>query len=52
MPLLYQNKENKRDDENIGMFQKGSFNDSLRENFSCAVSNNRWKTVVNSWAGI
>ena len=34
-------------DENIDKFQKGSFNESLRRNFPCAVSNNR-RTVVNS----
>ena len=46
--LLYQKKENKWDDENIDKFQKGSFNDSLRQNFPRAVSNNRRRTVVNS----
>ena len=45
--LCYIKRKKTRDDENIDKFQKGSFNDSLRRNFPCAVSNNRG-TVVNS----
>ena len=45
-------KKNKWDDKNIDKFQKGSFNGSLIQNFPCAESKNKRRTVANGWAGI